>query len=215
MSELDDCKSNHPTLRSGKLLDLVVSSANHDLNVAQLRGVLSGALKRACGEVPSGKTLDTWLIMIKDREVMKMIGVFYMMVEFFFREKQEDMVPNIDRKLDIHELMDLIKSRNDAYAFVTTNICAATNHLMSGDYHHDRLPGMFRGRKWFAVGYDFKNRGSKRDENCEWENEAMSMYKQMVKDSDILKASPKPSLGTRVGKRLTRGFDHLPGPCAR
>ena len=153
--------------------------------------------------------------MLKDKNVMNMIGVFHMMVEFFFREKQEDMVPEIDRKLDIDELMDLIKSRNDAYARVTINICAATNQLMNWEHQHDRLPGTFRGRRWFAVGYEFRNRGSKRDENSEWENEAMSIYKQMVKDLDILEASPKPSLGIRVGKRLTRGFDHLPGTWAR
>ena len=177
-----------------------------------MKAILSDALESACGREPSRKTLNTSLIMIKDKDVMDMIGVFYMMVDFFSIEKQTTMVPDIDRKLDIHELVDLIKSRNDAYAPVTVEICAAMNHLLYNHKVKDKLPDSCRGRKWFAVGYSFTARGSERDESDEWENEAMSIYKKMVKDSDELKASLKPSLATRVGVHLGHGFNRLLEP---
>lgn len=209
------------------MLILPVSLANQDLDVAMLRGALIEALKNACGKEPSQKTLNTSLIMIKDQETMDMIGIYYMIMEFFYLDKQVDlgpeffflneqvstgpMGPDIDRKLDIHELVDLIKSRNDAYCPVTTEFCAAMFRVLNSSHYRYRLPVSCQGRRWFAVGLAFSVRDFERDKEDEWENEAISIYKKMVKDSDELKASQNQPPETRVGKRLAHGFDHLLG----
>ena len=213
------------------VLTSLVASANHCLDIAMLRGVLSEALKKACGKEPSQKILNTSLIMIQDRQVMDMIGVFYMIMEFFFLDKkvdlgsefflldkQENIWPDLfflDRKLDDHELVDLIKSRNTAYSLVTTEVCKAMYEVLNSSHYLYRLPVSCRGRRWFAVGYEFRLRGFKRDKEREWENEAISIYRQMVRDSDKLKASKKPSLEMGIGQRLTHGFEHLLGSRSR
>lgn len=194
-----------------------------------LRDALSEALKKACGKEPSHKILITSLIMIKDQKVMDMIGIFYMMMEWFFLDKQVDlgsefffiskavnveqvdMGPDVDRKLEIHEFLDLIKTCNRAYSPVTTELCKAMYRVLNDSHYVYRLPVSCRGRRWFAVGYLFSLRGYKRNKEEEWENEALSIYKKMVKDSDELKASQKPPLGMGVGQRLTHGFEHLLG----
>ena len=86
---------------------------------------------------------------------------------------------------------------------------------MTWEHHHYRLPDKYGGRRWFGVGYAFRVRGFRRDGKCEGENEAVGIYRGMVRELDGLNARPRTSLGMRVGKRLAGGFEQVSGRWGR
>ena len=171
--------------------------------------IVSEALERYCDEKPSQQSLDTAITTIQDKEVMEMIGVFYMMYYFFFPYPNLIKEQGITWKLKIDDLVNLIKNRNnDSYANLTSGICNAMNELLDGCSPGDakRLPDSCQVRKWSTIGRAWEGRKCERDVHSVGENEALMIYHKMVEDADDI---PKPSLGMRVGKKLTHPFDRL------
>ena len=143
----------------------------------------SEALQRECTE-PTQDALDIMLIMIKDKETLDMIGVYYTMGKSF--QMRGKSVCNA-QQVELEEFANLIKNRDLKYARSTVSIVTAMWGTAASPLYGARYPSSCQGKKWMDVQNNFRKRGFKRNEQSADENEALYIHNTIMKQADELR----------------------------
>ena len=146
-----------------------------------LQEALDDLLESDCPELkPEARAI--WTIMLEDGKTLDMLGVYYSMNLSF--EYQEEIYRS-ERALGSQKFVEIIRRRNPAYDKLTFKICTAMYHLSGHPSYEGRYPNSCRGEKWRAIGAAVNRRGYCWDHTNEDEEEAISIYRQMVKEAGL------------------------------
>lgn len=147
-----------------------------------LQETLDETLKRDCPEViPEARAIS--MIMLEDGETLDRLGVYY---NLNHASEGYEKMGRSERELGPTRLVEVIKKRNPAgYDKLNFQICTAMYLLSSDFWYQKKYPKSCQGEKWRAVGKPLAERGWYWDHTIEDEKEAISIYKQMVKEAGL------------------------------
>lgn len=151
---------------------------------ANLQEILEEYLKLYCPDVkPAARAIS--MIMLEDGKTLDMLGAYYNLNRYF---KLQEKAGHHDRELGLENLVGVIKKRNPGkYDKLNSQICTAMYRLSCDFSCQKQHPNSCRGSKWRAVGDAVFDR-SCWDLNNEDEKEAVTTYRQMVKDAGLVTA---------------------------
>lgn len=175
------------TFLSNVALVFLISIANLSSDAANDHSPRSCAERQLKfqGIESSHETVDVLVMLVEDKNVMDLLCVRYLVDKFYLADDFMTASECIDRELNPHEVVDIIKSRNILYTKVTKEICEAAYYVFQGSSVFDQNDRS-QTRKWVMYGPVLDPK-YKADQGI-WD-EMIVIYNEMVKEADALKAA--------------------------